>query len=67
MPAPVLTDDDKREIDRLLKELTDIKETIARAQQAGIDVSDLARQRDEVEGQLLRIKAAFFPTGRSTR
>lgn len=64
MPLQVLSDEDKREIEQRLRELADVKEAITRAQQAGIDVSDLARQRDELEQQLLRLKAAFFPTGR---
>ena len=63
--AGPLTDEHRREIDARLADLKQAKEEIARAQRAGIDVSDFAETAQRLETQLRAIKGAYFPTGKT--
>ncbi len=62
--AGPLTAEHKAEIERQLSALKEAEAEIKRAQLAGIDVSEQAKQVAELRDQLTKIKAAYFPTGR---
>ena len=63
MAAP-LTKEHLNQINEALRASKDIKQVIARAKTAGIDVDDMERDLLENEKRLSGIKAAFFPAGR---
>ena len=63
MAAP-LTKEDLSNINAALKAAKEVKQTIQRANQAGLDVDALEQQLLSNEQKLQGIKAAFFPTGR---
>jgi|TARA_R110000824_G_scaffold20909_2_gene78421 hypothetical protein len=63
MAAP-LTKEDLSNINAALKAAKEIKQTIQRAKQAGLDVDALEQQLLSNEQKLQGIKAAFYPTGR---
>ena len=56
-----LSETDKEALDVALAECENCKGMIARAEQAGIDVSDLKGRLDEFERVARGIKGAFFP------
>ena len=63
MAAP-LTKEDLSNINAALKAAKEVKQTIQRANQAGLDVDALEQQLLSNEQKLQGIKAAFYPTGR---
>jgi hypothetical protein len=63
MAAP-LTKEDLSNINAALKAAKEVKQTIQRAKQAGLDVDALEQQLLSNEQKLQGIKAAFYPTGR---
>ena len=63
MAAP-LTKEHLNQINEALRASKDIKQVIARAKTAGIDVDEMEADLLENEKRLAGIKAAFFPSGR---
>ena len=63
MAAP-LTKEDLSNINAALKAAKEVKQTIQRAKQAGLDVDALEQQLLSNEQKLQGIKAAFYTTGR---
>lgn len=56
-----LSEQDKEALDVALAECANCKSMIARAEQAGIDVSDMKARLAEFERVARGIKGAFFP------
>lgn len=56
-----LTEADLEQINTALGRSREAEGIIARARQAGIDVTDLERRNTEARERLRRIKTAFFP------
>lgn len=59
--ATPLTPQDKIRLDDAQKRLTEAQELIRQARQAGFDVSALDARAQEMRGQIIKIKQAFFP------
>ena len=62
--ASPLTKEDLTNINAALKAAKEVKQTIQRAKQAGLDVEALEQQLLSNEQKLQGIKAAFYPSGR---
>ena len=60
MPSP-LTEEHLKTIDEALEQSKDIKETILRAKQAGMDMQPFEEALDDSEKRLRATKQAFFP------
>ena len=59
--ASPLTENDLQNINTNLTNLKVALEEIKKAEQAGIDVSDLRDQAKTQEAQLLKLKQSYFP------
>lgn len=59
--ASPLTETDLADINRALKRLDDAEGLIAKAQQAGIDVTPFRERASENRDRLMKIKQSFFP------
>lgn len=58
-----LTKSDKKSIDDALATIKGVESEIARAKQAGLDVSTQEARLKDLKDKLQKIKAAYFPTG----
>ena len=64
VPTNPLNGSDCDALDMALDECGGIREMLARAEQAGLDVSEYKAQLDQVERTARGIKQAFFPNGK---
>lgn len=58
----VLTKEDKAAIEDALKKAKMLREELAKAKRAGIDVTALEAQLNDAEAQLRNIHRVYFPT-----
>jgi len=61
MSEPLLDEEDLSVLDEALQRLEENEENLARAEQAGIDISPVRQRFDASKAQIRRIKTAFFP------
>ena len=60
--ASPLTDADLRDLNRAQYVLNQLLPQLDKAQAAGRDVTDLRLRRDDLADQIVKLKAAYFPS-----
>lgn len=61
MPQELLDEEDLQAIDNALEEVDELQEQLDRAEQAGLDVSQMRERATQARTRLRSIRQAFFP------